>query len=68
MAGWQVGIDIGGTFTDVVACNIATRQVVSTKIRSTREQPRSGIARWTFTVALSQTLVDELSHDTMRCS
>ena len=64
MAGWQVGIDIGGTFTDVVACNIATRQVVSTKVRSVRADPIKSLLAGLEAVGLTWDDVDDLIHGT----
>lgn len=39
---WYVGVDIGGTFTDVVASSMVTGQVVDLKVPSSREDPASG--------------------------
>ncbi len=64
MAGWQVGIDIGGTFTDVVACNMATRQVVSTKVKTVRTDPIKSLLAGLEAVGLRWDDVDDLIHGT----
>lgn len=64
MAGWQVGIDIGGTFTDVVACNMVTRQIVSTKVRSVRADPIKSLLEGLEAVGLKWDDVDDLIHGT----
>ena len=42
MAHFRIGIDTGGTFTDVVAVNTSTGAVVSTKTPSTPVDPADG--------------------------
>lgn len=41
---WQVGVDVGGTFTDVFACESETRRLVSHKVPSTPHDPSVAIA------------------------
>ncbi len=40
----RIGVDTGGTFTDVVACNAATGRWVRLKVPSTRDDPSQAIA------------------------
>ena len=44
MAGLVLGIDIGGTFTDLVALDTVTRKVVSSKILTTPKDPNEAVA------------------------
>ncbi len=41
---WQVGVDVGGTFTDVFACETGTQRLVSHKVPSTPHDPSVAIA------------------------
>ncbi|MEM7425345.1 MAG: hydantoinase/oxoprolinase family protein [Pseudomonadota bacterium] len=41
--GWQVGVDVGGTFTDVFAVEAASGQSVSHKVPSTPHDPSEAI-------------------------
>jgi N-methylhydantoinase A len=41
---WRVGVDTGGTFTDVVALNEATGEIVVTKTPSTPHDPSIAVA------------------------
>ncbi len=41
---WQVGVDVGGTFTDVFACEVGTDRLVSHKVPSTPHDPSVAIA------------------------
>jgi N-methylhydantoinase A len=40
---WHVGVDIGGTFTDVVAVDVASGQVRHLKVPSSRSDPARGV-------------------------
>jgi N-methylhydantoinase A len=40
---FRIGIDTGGTFTDVVALNEATGEVVTTKTPTTVHDPSVGV-------------------------
>ena len=40
---WIVGVDIGGTFTDVVAAEIGTGDVRHLKVSSSRDDPSSAV-------------------------
>jgi N-methylhydantoinase A len=42
---WHVGVDIGGTFTDVVAVNVATHDTRYLKVASSRTDPASAVIR-----------------------
>ena len=44
MPGWRVGIDIGGTFTDVVAMEIETGKILVTKVPSIPADPSRAVA------------------------
>lgn len=44
MAGLVIGIDIGGTFTDLVALDTASRQIFSSKILTTQNDPNQAVA------------------------
>ncbi|HEY3917277.1 MAG TPA: hydantoinase/oxoprolinase family protein [Stellaceae bacterium] len=44
MAGWRVGIDIGGTFTDVVGMEIETGKILVTKVPSIPVDPSRAVA------------------------
>jgi N-methylhydantoinase A len=39
---WDVGIDIGGTFTDLVAVDLANQEIVTVKVPSTPSDPSEG--------------------------
>jgi len=64
MAGWQVGIDIGGTFTDVVAFNPATAKLVSAKVKTVADNPIRSLLAGLDSVGLSWIEVDDLVHGT----
>src|SRR5690554_4909796 len=40
---WSVGIDTGGTFTDVVGLNVATGEVRTVKVPSTPQDPSQAV-------------------------
>jgi N-methylhydantoinase A len=64
----RVGIDTGGTFTDVVAVDEETGQIVSTKTPSTPANPADGfmvgVAKVLEGMARSGTAVSAVSHGT----
>lgn len=44
MAGWAIGIDIGGTFTDIVALDYGASTLYSLKVLTTHGDPAEGVA------------------------
>lgn len=42
---WRIGIDTGGTFTDVVAMNLGTGALVHLKVHSTPQDPGDAVCR-----------------------
>ncbi|HTJ63175.1 MAG TPA: hydantoinase/oxoprolinase family protein [Alphaproteobacteria bacterium] len=44
MAGWAIGIDIGGTFTDIVALKYGASALHSLKVLTTHGDPAEGVA------------------------
>jgi N-methylhydantoinase A len=44
MSGWRIGIDIGGTFTDVVGMEIETGKILVTKVPSIPADPSRAVA------------------------
>lgn len=45
MSTWAIGIDIGGTFTDVVSLNYQTGQLCTLKVLTTHGDPTDGVIR-----------------------
>ncbi len=43
MSNWRVGVDIGGTFTDVVATEVETGDTRHLKVASSRQDPASAV-------------------------
>ena len=62
--GWQVGIDIGGTFTDLVALLPSTGEVRSIKVPTQRNDPVASILAALAAAGLSADGVDDLVHGT----
>jgi len=62
--GWQVGIDIGGTFTDVVAFQSATGTISQAKVRSHLDDPVANLLAALDTVGVAWDEVDDLMHGT----
>jgi N-methylhydantoinase A len=56
---WRVGVDVGGTFTDLFGWNQTTNQSISTKVLTTKEDRTVGVIQ-----AIQQTGIDfsEISH------
>ncbi len=65
MAGWQVGIDIGGTFTDIVAVH-AQQAPRTAKVPTQPTDPVASITAALAAVALDAAEVDDLVHGTTR--
>ena len=63
-SGWQVGIDIGGTFTDVVAIQPSTGKLVEAKVRSHPDDPVAGLLAALEAVGISWDQVADLMHGT----
>ena len=62
--GWQVGIDIGGTFTDLVALLPATGEFRSIKVPTQRNDPVASIKAALAAAGLDAGEVDDLIHGT----
>ncbi|MDH3593977.1 MAG: hydantoinase/oxoprolinase family protein [Rhodospirillales bacterium] len=62
--GWQIGIDIGGTFTDVVAFNPGTGAVAMAKVQSRPDDPLAGLLAGLESVGVAWEDVDDLVHGT----
>jgi N-methylhydantoinase A len=62
--GWQVGIDIGGTFTDLVALKPATGELRSIKVPTQRNDPVASIKAALAAAGLAAIDVDDLVHGT----
>jgi N-methylhydantoinase A len=65
MAGWQVGVDIGGTFTDIVALHPAEAPRTA-KVPSRPADPVASILHALAAVGLRPEEVAELTHGTTR--
>jgi len=63
-SGWQVGIDIGGTFTDVVAFQSIKGAVLQAKVRSRPEDPVASLLAALDAVGIDWEQVDDLMHGT----
>lgn len=63
-ATWQVGIDVGGTFTDVVALDPETRKIRTAKVQSRADDPQAGIDTALKAVDLEWREVADLIHGT----
>ncbi len=62
--GWQVGIDVGGTFTDVIAHHRARGEVRSAKVPSRIDDRIAGLLAALHAVELDWADVDDLIHGT----
>ena len=63
-SGWQVGIDIGGTFTDLVALLPSSGEVRSIKVPTQRNDPVASIVAALAAAGLASEEVDDLIHGT----
>ncbi|UOM33299.1 hydantoinase/oxoprolinase family protein [Acuticoccus sp. I52.16.1] len=64
MSGWQLGIDIGGTFTDVVASHPGTGETRTGKVPSRADDPIEALISAIGAVGLEWDEVAELTHGT----
>ena len=62
--GWQVGIDVGGTFTDVIAVHRTRGEVRAAKVPSRTDDRIAGLVSALGAVDLAWTDVDDLIHGT----
>ena len=62
--GWQVGIDVGGTFTDVIAVHGARGEVRAAKVPSRTDDRIAGLVAALGAVHLEWSDVDDLIHGT----
>ena len=62
--GWQVGIDVGGTFTDVIAVHRARAEVRAAKVPSRIDDRIAGLLAALGAVDLAWSDVDDLIHGT----
>ncbi|MHA1599600.1 MAG: hydantoinase/oxoprolinase family protein [Alphaproteobacteria bacterium] len=62
--GWQVGIDIGGTFTDVVAARPVNGDVRTAKVETQTDDRVAGLLAALDAVGLAWSDVDDLIHGT----
>ncbi len=62
--GWQVGIDVGGTFTDVIAHHRARGEVRAAKVPSRTDDRIAGLVAALGAVDLQWADVDDLIHGT----
>jgi N-methylhydantoinase A len=61
-SGWWVGIDVGGTFTDVVAINRATGEVRDHKVLTTKGRQEVGVLEALTQAVDDVTAVGEIVH------
>ena len=62
--GWQVGVDVGGTFTDVVAMNFRYAETRVAKVPSRTDDRVAGLLAALRAVDLEWSEVDDLIHGT----
>jgi len=61
---WKVGIDIGGTFTDVLAINTADGEVRTAKVQSQTHDPITSIVSAYAAIRIDWSTVSDLMHGT----
>jgi N-methylhydantoinase A len=62
--GWQVGIDVGGTFTDVIALDPRSGEIRSAKVDTRTDDRVKGLLAALEAVGLAWADVDDLIHGT----
>lgn len=62
--GWRVGIDIGGTFTDILAANATTGDLRAAKVETQTQDRVEGLIAALDAVGLTWQAVDDLVHGT----
>ena len=62
--GYRVGIDVGGTFTDLIAVQVETGQIVSTKVQSTPANPADGFIDSLVQSNIPSAEIDVIVHGT----
>ncbi|MCP4072522.1 MAG: hydantoinase/oxoprolinase family protein [Hyphomicrobiales bacterium] len=61
---WKVGIDIGGTFTDVIGINNQSGEIRTAKVRSQTRDPIASIVAAYHSIGVDWNNVDDLMHGT----
>jgi N-methylhydantoinase A len=61
---WKVGVDIGGTFTDIIAVNAGDGEVRTAKVQSRASDPAASIVAAYGAVGIDWTDVSDLMHGT----
>lgn len=61
---WKVGIDIGGTFTDIIGIQTASGEVRTAKVRSQTKDPIASIVSAFASIGVDWDTVDDLMHGT----
>lgn len=64
MAKYRVAVDVGGTFTDVIAFNEEKGQIIVTKTASTPSQPEIGVINGIAKINISGRDIQMFSHGT----
>ena len=62
--GWQIGVDIGGTFTDVVAYHPALDEIATAKVPSQPKNPITGLLMALKALGCRWDDADDLVHGT----
>jgi N-methylhydantoinase A len=60
--GWWIGIDVGGTFTDLVAVQRSTGAVLDTKVLTTKPRQEEGVLQGLAKIGVPIEAVDEIVH------
>ena len=61
---WRVGVDVGGTFTDLFGWNQKTNQSISTKVLTTKEDRALGVIQAIKQAGLDFSQISHLLHGT----